>query len=132
MRWINVYGLVMIAVILVPNIVFAIKCKDGFDNMWHSRFVSAAEQIGRFSCFALMIFNIPGMYVWRICIRECTTYVSCDRRRAHSGILPYMDYLLQKQQYVQSSSADICSGAYIIKLQKRCVVTKTKSALSSP
>lgn len=62
MRWINVYGLVMIAVILVPNIVFAIKCRDGFDNMWHSRFVSAAEQIGRFSCFALMVFNIPGMY----------------------------------------------------------------------
>ena len=47
---------------MIPSIVFAVKCREGFENMWHSRLVETAEQIGRFSCFALMIFNIPGMY----------------------------------------------------------------------
>lgn len=63
MNWINIYGLVMIAVIMIPNIVFAARCKDGFENLWHNRFVEITEQIGRFSCFALMIFNIPGVYM---------------------------------------------------------------------
>ena len=63
MKWINIYGLVMIAVIMIPNIVFAARCKDGFENLWHNRFVGITEQIGRFSCFALMIFNIPGIYM---------------------------------------------------------------------
>ena len=32
MEWFNVFGLIFIAVIMIPNVVFAIKCKDGFDN----------------------------------------------------------------------------------------------------
>lgn len=63
MKWINVYGLVMIAVIMIPNIAFAVRCRDGFENLWQNRFVEIAEQAGRFSCFALMIFNIPGVYM---------------------------------------------------------------------
>ena len=34
MEWFNVFGLIFIAVIMIPNVVFAIKCKDGFDNKW--------------------------------------------------------------------------------------------------
>ena len=30
MEWFNVFGLIFIAVIMIPNVVFAIKCKDGF------------------------------------------------------------------------------------------------------
>ena len=32
MEWLNVFGLVMVAVIMIPNILFAMKCKDGFVN----------------------------------------------------------------------------------------------------
>lgn len=32
MNWFNVYGLIFVAVIMIPNIIFAVKCKDGFDN----------------------------------------------------------------------------------------------------
>ena len=31
MEWFNVFGLIFIVVIMIPNIVFAIKCKEGFD-----------------------------------------------------------------------------------------------------
>ena len=30
MEWFNPFGLVFITVIMIPNIVFAIRCKDGF------------------------------------------------------------------------------------------------------
>lgn len=30
MKWINVFGLIFVAVIMIPNIIFAIKCKGGF------------------------------------------------------------------------------------------------------
>ena len=34
MNWLNVFGLVMVAVIMIPNILFAMKCKDGTINLW--------------------------------------------------------------------------------------------------
>lgn len=49
-------------IILVPNIIFAIKFKEDFENKWSNKFVEIAEQIGRFGCFALMIINIPGTW----------------------------------------------------------------------
>ncbi|MGN0552722.1 MAG: hypothetical protein ACI4I1_05020 [Oscillospiraceae bacterium] len=53
------------AVIMIPNIIFAIKCKDGFENKWNNKLVETAEQIGRFGCFGFMIINIPGTwYGW--------------------------------------------------------------------
>lgn len=60
MPWLNPYGLVMVAVILIPNLLFAIKCKDGFENSFHNPAVETLEQIGRFGCFGFMIFTIPG------------------------------------------------------------------------
>ena len=60
MEWINPFGLVFMAVILIPNIVFALKCKDGFANKWENKTVQIIEQVGRFGCFGFMIVNIPG------------------------------------------------------------------------
>ena len=62
MEWLNVFGLVMVAVIMIPNILFAMKCKDGFVNKWNNKSVETVEQIGRFGCFGFMIFNIPGTW----------------------------------------------------------------------
>ena len=62
MEWLNVFGLVMVAVIMIPNILFAMKCKDGFVNKWNNKTVETVEQIGRFGCFGFMIINIPGTW----------------------------------------------------------------------
>ena len=62
MNWFNGYGLLFVAVIMIPNIVFAVKCKDGFQNKWDNRFVETVEQIGRFGCFLFMVVNIPGTW----------------------------------------------------------------------
>lgn len=50
------------AVIMIPNIVFAVKCKDGFENKYHNKAVEVMEQAGRFGCFGFMCVNIPGTW----------------------------------------------------------------------
>ena len=62
MEWINIFGAVFIVVIMVPNIVFVLKCKEGFINKWNNKGVELIEQIGRFGCFGFMIVNIPGTW----------------------------------------------------------------------
>lgn len=62
MEWFNVFGLVFIAVIMIPNIIFAFKHNDTFENRNQNKAIEIIEQIGRFGCFAFMIFNIP--FTW--------------------------------------------------------------------
>ncbi len=62
MEWINVFGAVFIVIIMIPNIIYALKCKNGFQNKWHNKTVEIVEQIGRFGCFGFMIINIPGTW----------------------------------------------------------------------
>ncbi|MGN0604219.1 MAG: hypothetical protein ACI4I2_09580 [Oscillospiraceae bacterium] len=64
MLWgfINIFGLAFMAVIMIPNIIFAIKCKDGFENRWNNKLIETLEQIGRFGCFGFMIVYIPNTW----------------------------------------------------------------------
>ncbi|MGN1418169.1 MAG: hypothetical protein ACI4W6_02455 [Acutalibacteraceae bacterium] len=62
MNWINIYGLIFVIVIMIPNIIFAIRCRDGFKNKWKNKVVEIIEQIGRFGCFGFMMIHIPGTW----------------------------------------------------------------------
>ena len=62
MNWFNIYGLIFIVIIMIPNIVFALKCKEGFVNKYNNKFVELFEQIGRFGSFIFMVLNIPKSY----------------------------------------------------------------------
>lgn len=59
MEWINIYGVVFIAIIMIPNIVFSIKNKDGYKGLWRNKAALVLEQIGRYGCFVFMIVVIP-------------------------------------------------------------------------
>ena len=59
MSWFNYYGLIIMAIIMIPNIVYAVKQKDGMALESHNKMIIIAEQVGRYGCFVLMIFNIP-------------------------------------------------------------------------
>lgn len=63
MKWFNIYGFIFICIIMIPNIILAIKNKDGFNNTWQNKLVETIEQIGRFGCFTFMIINIPKTYL---------------------------------------------------------------------
>ena len=51
--WINIFGAVIVILMLIPNIVYAIKNR-GEKNLCTNRFMNAAEQIGRYACIVLM------------------------------------------------------------------------------
>ena len=59
MGFFNIYGFIIVGVFMIPNIIYMIKNKDGFNNSWRNKTVEMLEQIGRFGCIALMIINIP-------------------------------------------------------------------------
>ena len=62
MEWFNIFGLIFVVVIMIPNIIFAVRCKDGFENRWNNKAIEVFEQIGRFGCFGFMVFNVPGTW----------------------------------------------------------------------
>ena len=59
MGQINIFGLVFMVIIMIPNVIFALKCKDGFENRWENKLIEALEQIGRYGCLTFMVINIP-------------------------------------------------------------------------
>lgn len=63
MERLNLYGLLFIALLMIPNIVFGLKCPEGFRNIYHNKLVETLEQIGRFGCMAAMVFEIPGVCI---------------------------------------------------------------------
>lgn len=62
MGWFNYYGLIFVTILLIPNIIYAVKNKDDFSGNYHNETAKVFEQIGRYACLILMIFNIP--YTW--------------------------------------------------------------------
>lgn len=61
MNWFNYYGLAIMAIIMIPNIIYVIKHKDTAIT-YNNKVVTILEQIGRYGCMVLMIFNIPYTY----------------------------------------------------------------------
>ena len=95
MEWLNIFGTVFLVIIMVPNIIYALKCKDGFENKWNNKWVEVIEQIGRFGCFGFMVINIPGTWFgwWSdeafavylivnivLVIGYCVIWIICFRR----------------------------------------------------
>ena len=47
MGWFNYYGLIIMLVIMIPNIVYAVKHKDDGNAAFTDKAAVIAEQIGR-------------------------------------------------------------------------------------
>ena len=95
MEWIDIFGVIFIVIIMIPNILYALKIKDGFENKWNNKGVEIVEQIGRFGCFGFMVVNIPGTWFgWRsdealamylivnvvLIILYCVIWIICFRK----------------------------------------------------
>lgn len=59
MEQLNIFGLVFITIIMIPNIIFMLTQRESLENKYHNKAIACMEQIGRVGCFAFMIFNIP-------------------------------------------------------------------------
>lgn len=56
-NWINLFGLIIIILMLIPNIVYAIKCHDQEEH-YSNVMMNLLEQIGRYASMFLMVFHI--------------------------------------------------------------------------
>ena len=56
-QWINFFGLVMIILVLIPNIIYAFQFRN-VKNQCNNKWMNIIEQIGRYGCIFLMVFNI--------------------------------------------------------------------------
>ena len=75
--WINVFGAVIVALMLIPNIVYAIKNK-GEKNLCANRFMNVVEQIGRYACIVLMWLPL---LVWKFgfaSVLDMMLYMACN------------------------------------------------------
>ena len=61
MSWFNGYGLLFIVIILIPNIVYAVRMPAAAAS-YRNRALETVEQIGRYGCMVLMAFHIPYTY----------------------------------------------------------------------
>lgn len=59
MDWLNLVGMCIMAVILIPNILFALMRKNESFGTTGNRALAFWEQIGRYGCMIFMVFNIP-------------------------------------------------------------------------
>lgn len=50
MRWFNVFGFILMAILIVPNTVYFTKRKEGAPRKWNNKIVGIIEQIGRVGC----------------------------------------------------------------------------------
>ncbi|MDE5721802.1 MAG: hypothetical protein K2I30_03565 [Clostridia bacterium] len=62
MGWFNYYGLAVMAIVMLPNIIYAVKLKNAASDNYNGKAAVIAEQTGRYACMLLMVFNIPYTY----------------------------------------------------------------------
>ena len=75
--WINVFGAVIVVLLLIPNIVYAIKSK-GEKNLCANRFMNIVEQVGRYACIVLMWLPL---LVWKFgfaSVLDMMLYMACN------------------------------------------------------
>lgn len=143
MEWFNVFGLICMVIIMVPNIIFAAKYKDAFENAWDNKKVEMLEQIGRYGCFAFMIFNIPrftsdeafALYlivdgvllfsyclIWIICFKKNTMF-----RALALSIIPSVIFIFSgiiSRSILLTIMAVVFSPCHIMISYKNAVMTK--------
>lgn len=72
--WINVFGAIIVVLMLVPNVVYALKNR-GEENRCTNRCMNLLEQIGRYGCIAFMWFPLlVGKFSFRS-VPEMTLYL---------------------------------------------------------
>ena len=66
MSYVNLIGLIIMILIMIPNIIYAVKYKGQLRKLPQTKIwkiFEVFEQIGRYGCFICMIFKIPGVWV---------------------------------------------------------------------
>lgn len=148
MEWLNVFGLIFVTLIMIPNVFFAIKNKQGFENSFKSKPLEIPENIGRAGCFAFMIINIPGTWLgwWSdeafavyliinaaLTLTYCIIWIACFKRNSMFravalSVIPSLIFLFSgfmSRSLLLVISAVIFAPIHILISYKNAVADKT-------
>lgn len=93
--WINVFGAIIVILMLIPNIVYAIKNRNE-KNLCTNRFMNVIEQIGRYACIVLMWLPLA---VWKFrfaSVFELVLYFVCNGTFLVAYWLSFAVYMKRK------------------------------------
>ncbi len=114
MGWFNGFGLCIAAVIMISNIISAMKYKDGFKNKCRSKGIEAAEQTGRFgwpSGEAFAACHIADSLPTALC---CLIWIACFKKNSVFRALSIIPSLLFLSSGVVSRSILLTLAAVIL------------------
>ena len=93
--WINLFGGIIVILLLIPNIVYALKNR-GEKNLCTDRTMNLLEQIGRYGCIVLMWLPL---LVWKFgfkSVPEMLLYLGGNGALLLAYWLVYARYLKQR------------------------------------
>ena len=95
--WINIFGAVIVILILIPNIIYAMKYK-GEKNNCTNQFMNVIEQIGRYACIVLMWLPL---FVWKFgfaSVAEMICYLVCNASFLAAYWIEFAGYLKKRSR----------------------------------
>lgn len=69
--WINLFGAIIVVLIMIPNIIYVIKNKEENVEIALPKLIVILEQIGRYACIALMWLPL---LVWKFGFESLTDF----------------------------------------------------------
>ncbi len=106
--WINLFGAAIVVLMLIPNIIYAVKNKDE-KNLCTNKLMNIIEQAGRYACIVLMWLPL---LVWEFgfkSVNDMLTYVLVNCALIISYWLMFARYFKKKTKHTALTLAIIPS-----------------------
>ena len=110
---INIFGLIIVLLILVPNIIYAIRVKDQ-ENKCQNKIMNILEQIGRYGCMFLMVFNIGVFELGFISAATVLAYLFGNLILLVSYLVIWVLYFKKPEYLKQIALAVIPTSIFIL------------------
>ena len=111
--WLNIWGLIIVALLFIPNIIYAVKQKNR-ENKCTNKCMNILEQIGRYGSMFLMVFNI-GLAEFGFSSAEAfIVYVFGNMLLMISYWFVWLLYFKKKTYWKQIALAIIPAGIFLL------------------
>lgn len=112
-NWLNTFGFVLVVLLLIPNIIYAIKVKDQ-QNKCTNKLMNIIEQIGRYGCMFLMVFNIGIAELGFHSVEAFIIYLLGNVLLMLSYWIIWMLYFFKQSYWKQIALAVIPTGLFLL------------------
>ncbi len=111
--WLNIFGLIIVVLLLIPNIIYAVKEKNR-ENRCTNKFMNILEQIGRYGSMFLMVFNIGLAEFGFLSVEAFIVYLIGNILLIVSYWLIWVLYFRKKTYWKQTALAVIPTGIFLL------------------